>query len=182
MSNPFIGEIQAFPFTFATGGFNNAWLPCFGQVVPIQRFSPLFALIGTYYGGNGTTNFQLPNLSGSITNSQGDGPGLQPRIIGETMGSSTVSLVSTELPSHTHNLQLGSKTAANATPGPGAPATTVAIDPVFNGFVPPPANTTLAPNAVTFTGQNIPHDNMQPTQALIWCIAYAGVFPSFNNS
>ncbi|WP_315720097.1 MULTISPECIES: phage tail protein [unclassified Bradyrhizobium] len=182
MSDPFVGEIQAFPFTFATGGFNNAWLPCFGQVLPIQRFTPLFALIGTYYGGNGTTNFQLPNLSGSITNGQGDGPGLQPRVIGETMGSSTVSLLSTELPAHTHNLQLGSRGAANAAPGPGTPSTMTAIDPTFNGFVAPPANTTFSVNAVTLTGQNIPHDNMQPTQALIWCICYAGLFPSFNNS
>ncbi|CCD97792.1 tail fiber protein [Bradyrhizobium sp. STM 3809] len=182
MSDPFVGEIQAFPFTFATGGFNNAWLPCFGQLLPIQRYSPLFALIGTYYGGNGTTNFQLPNLSGCITNGQGNGPGLQPRVIGETMGSSTVSLMSAELPSHTHNLQLGSRGAENAAPGPGTAGTMVAIDPAFNGFVDPPANVNFAPNAVTATGQNIPHDNMQPTQALIWCICYAGVFPPFNNS
>ncbi|MGJ4996309.1 phage tail protein [Bradyrhizobium sp. HKCCYLS3077] len=182
MSDPFIGEIQAFPFTFAADGFNNAWLPCFGQLVPIQRFSPLFALIGTYYGGNGTSNFQLPNLSGSITNGQGDGPGLQPRVIGQTMGSSTVSLTTAELAGHTHVLQLGNKAAEGGALGPGTGNAIAAIDPAFNGFLPPPAQATLSPQAMTFTGQNIPHDNMQPTQALIWCIAYAGVFPSFNNS
>ncbi|MBY9027846.1 tail fiber protein, partial [Pseudomonas fluorescens] len=97
MADPYIGEIQAFPFTFAAQGFNQGWLPCFGQLLAIQRFTPLFALIGTAFGGNGTTNFQLPNLSGSITNSQGDGPGLQPRVIGESIGSPTVGLVVSEM-------------------------------------------------------------------------------------
>lgn len=182
MADPYIGEIQAFPFTFAAQGFNQGWLPCFGQLLPIQQFTPLFALIGTAFGGNGTTNFQLPNLSGCITNSQGDGPGLQPRVIGETIGSSTVNLAVGEMAAHTHGLQLGSKTAANAAPGPGTASNMAAIDPIFNGFVPLPSTTTLAPNAMTLTGQGLPHENMQPTQALIWCIAYAGIYPSFNNA
>lgn len=182
MSDPFIGEIQAFPFPFAAQGFNQAWLPCFGQLLPIQRFTPLFALIGTAFGGNGTSNFQLPNLSGCVTNSQGNGPGLQPRVIGESVGSPTVSLVVSEMAIHTHGLQMGSNTAANAVPGPGTASNMVAIDPIFNGFVAPPGNTILAPNAMALTGQGLPHDNTQPTQAIIWCIAYAGIFPSFNNS
>lgn len=103
-------------------------------------------------------------------------------MIGESIGSSTVGLVTSEMAMHTHGLQLGNKTAANAAPGPGTAANMVAIDPIFNGFVPLPSTTTLAPNAVTLTGQGLPHDNTQPTQALIWCIAYAGIFPSFNNS
>jgi microcystin-dependent protein len=123
MSDPYVGEIQAFPFAFAVGGFNNIWLPCFGQLVALQAFTPLYALIGTNYGGNGTTNFALPNLNGSV-----------------------------------------------------------ALNPAFNGFVDPPGNLTFSPNAVTLTGQGLPHDNMQPTQALIFCIASAGIFPSFNNS
>ncbi|WP_431203277.1 phage tail protein [Bradyrhizobium betae] len=182
MSDPFIGEIQAFPFPFATGGFNNAWLPCFGQLLALQGFTPLFALIGTYYGGNGTTNFALPNLNGAVTISQGSGPGLQPRIIGETVGSAQVSLTSANMAMHTHALQLGSSAAQNAAPGPGTGMNMVALNPSFNGFVAPPGELTLSANAVTMTGQGLPHDNMQPTEALIWCIAYAGIFPSFNNS
>jgi microcystin-dependent protein len=182
VSDPYIGEIQAFPFAFAAQGFNQVWLPCFGQLLPIQRFTPLFALIGTAFGGNGTTNFQLPNLSGSVTNGQGTGPGLQPRVIGESIGSSTVNLTYDEMAMHSHGLQMGSSNAANATPGPGVPSTMAAIDPIFNGFVAPPGTITLAPNAMTLTGQGLPHDNTQPTQAIIWCIAYAGIFPSFNNS
>jgi len=182
MSDPFIGEIQAFPFAFAVGGFNNAWLPCFGQLLAIQAFTPLFALIGTNYGGNGTTNFALPNLNGSVAISQGTGPGLQPRLIGEVVGSSQVSLIGDNMAVHTHTLQLGSNTAQNAAPGPGTGMNMVALNPVFNGFVDPPGNLTFSPNAVTFTGQGLPHENMQPTQALIYCIAYAGIFPSFGSS
>jgi len=179
MSSPYVGEIQAFTFPFATGGFNNAWLPCLGQIVPIQQFTPLFALIGTNYGGNGTTNFALPNLNGSVVISQGQGQGLQDRIIGEVVGSPTVNLTSSEMAIHTHALQLGAGNAQNAAPGPGTAQNMVALDPQFNGFIAPPGNLTLAPNAVTLTGQGLAHDNMQPTLAIIWCIAYAGIFPSF---
>ncbi|EJN14838.1 microcystin-dependent protein [Bradyrhizobium sp. YR681] len=180
MSDPFVGEIQAFPFAFAVGGFNQAWLPCGGQLMPIQRFTALYSLIGTYYGGNGTTNFALPNLNGSVAISQGQGPGLQNRLIGEIVGSAQVTLTGDNMARHSHVLQLGNKAAQGATAGPGTPGTTVAIDPGFNGFTAPPGTLTLAPNAVALTGQNLPHDNTQPTQAIVWCIAYAGIFPSFS--
>lgn len=180
MSDPYVGEIQAFPFYFATGGFNNVWLPCLGQLLALQQFTPLYALIGTSYGGNGTTNFALPNLNGAVAISQGQGPGLSNRVVGETIGSAQVSLTSDQMARHTHVLQLGSKAAQNAAPGPGTGLNMVALDPGFNGFVAPPGTTTLSPNAVTFTGQGLPHENMQPTQAIIWCIAYAGIFPSFS--
>lgn len=182
MSDPFVGEIQAFTFPFAVTGFNNAWLPCGGQLLPIQRYTPLYSLIGTYYGGNGTTNFALPNLNGSIAIGQGQGPGLQNYIVGETVGSPTVTLIGDNMARHTHALQLGSNSAQGATAGPGAAGTTVAIDPQFSGFVAPPGNLTLVTNAVTMTGQNQPHDNTQPTLAIVWCIAYAGIFPSFGMS
>lgn len=179
MSDPFIGEIQAFPFPWASGGFNQRWMACFGQILPIQRFTPLFSLIGTVYGGNGTTNFALPNLSGSVAMSQGQGRGLSLRDIGEVVGSSTVTLTSGEMANHTHGLQLGIKTATNATAGPGTSSNLTAIDPGFNGFAALPGNTVLSPNVIAPTGQGQPHDNMQPTQVLVWCIAYAGIFPSF---
>ena len=179
MSDQFVGEIQAFTFPFAVTGFNNAWLPCGGQLLSIQQYTALFALIGAYYGGNGTTNFALPNLNGSVAISQGQGPGLQTYVIGETVGSPTVTLIGDNMARHTHTLQLGDKTTQGGTAGPGTAGTTVAIDPKFNGFVAPPGNLTLVTNAVTLTGQNQPHDNMQPTQAIVWCIAFAGIFPTF---
>lgn len=180
MSEPFVGEIQAFPFPFASEGFNNAWLPCFGQIVPIQRFTALYSLIGTYYGGNGQSNFALPNLSGSVVMSQGQGQGLSQRDIGEVVGSQMVTLTADNMARHTHGLQLGIKSAQNATPGPGTSSNLTAIDPQFSGFLSLPGNTTLSPNALAPNGQGQPHDNSQPTQVLIWCIAYAGVFPSFS--
>ena len=180
--DPYIGEIQAFAFPFASGGFQNgAWLPCSGQTLPIQQFTALYALIGTNFGGNGTTNFQLPNLNGTIAISQGQGPGLTPRVIGEAIGSPTVTLTQPQMATHSHGLQLGSHTAAGATAGPGTASNTAAIDPFFNGFVAPPGNTTLANIAMSRTGGGQPHDNTQPTMALVYCIAVAGIFPSFNS-
>jgi ribosomal protein S18 acetylase RimI-like enzyme len=108
MSDPFIGEIQAFAFPFAVGGFQNGqWAACLGQILPINSNTPLFSLIGTTYGGNGTTTFGLPNLNGHIVTSQGQGPGLSDRLLGETWGETQVTLMSQQMASHTHALQLG---------------------------------------------------------------------------
>jgi microcystin-dependent protein len=180
VSDQFVGEIQAFPFQFALGGFSNAWMPCLGQLLPLQAYTPLFALIGTYYGGNGTSNFALPNLSGSVAISQGQGLGLSTRLIGEIVGSPTATLLSSEMASHTHALRLANKSTANAQAGPGTASNLMAIDPGMDGYAALSTNnTTLAPNAITMSGQGLSHDNMQPTQVLIWCIAYNGIFPSF---
>jgi microcystin-dependent protein len=181
MSDPYLGEIQAFAFPY-TGGFNNTWVPCFGQLLSIQQFSTLFSLLGITYGGNGTTNFGLPNLNGFITNGQGNGPGLQPRSMGDVLGSPTVTLNVQQMGSHAHGLQLGAKTATGAQLGPGAAGTSAAIDPVINGFVAPPTNVNLATNAITFTGQGQAHDNMQPYQAIVWYIATSGIYPSFGEA
>lgn len=174
MSDPFVGEIQAFAFGFSPVD----WLPCDGRLVPIRQYTALFSLIGTYYGGDGTTTFALPNLVGRVAVSQGQGPGLTPRLIGEEIGEPTVAIGQAEMPSHAHGLQLGSKAATNGTAGPTG-GSNVAIDPSFNGFVPPPANTTLSPTAIVATGGSQPHLNTQPTLAMIYCISTSGVFPSF---
>ena len=180
MASPYIGEIQAFPFSWAAQGFNQNWLPCQGQTLSVRQYTPLFALIGTYYGGDGTTNFQLPNMVGMVTNSQGTGPGLQPRDLGQSLGTATVNLTAPEMASHTHALQLGAAAAAGAAPGPGTASDMAAINPAFNGFVAPPSNTTLATNAMSMTGSGQPHHNNQPTHAIVWCIAISGIFPSFS--
>jgi microcystin-dependent protein len=181
VGSQYLGEIQAFAFPFATGGFNQSWLACAGQLLSIQQFAPLFSLIGTSYGGNGTTNFALPNLVGAVTNSQGTGPGLQPRIIGETLGSATVSLTTSTMASHTHGMQLGNATATGAAPGPGTASNMAAINPSNNGFVAPPSNTSFSQNAMSMTGSGQAHANNQPTQAIVWCIAVQGIFPSFSS-
>lgn len=181
MSDPFVGEIQAFAFPWASGGIAAAWLPCSGQVLQVSRYASLYSLIGSAFGGNGTTNFALPNLNGAVTNSQGTGPGLQPRVMGEQLGGSMASLSIDQMARHTHGLQLGSGGAQGAAPGPGGGAGMAVIDPAFTGVVAPPATTTLSGTAVTMTGQNLPHDNTQPTLAIVWCIAIAGIFPSFSS-
>lgn len=175
MSDPYIGEIQAFGFSFAPAG----WLPCYGQLLSIQQYSPLYSLIGTSFGGNGTTNFALPNLVGIVAMSQGHGPGLSNYFIGMPIGSETVNVMIAEMPAHSHTLQLGDKASANSTAAPTA-GTSVAIDPTFNGFLPPPADTPLAFSAMGSTGGSQAHPNNQPTLAMIYCIATVGQFPSFN--
>lgn len=174
MAEPFIGEIQAFGFGYAPIN----WMICNGASLSIQKYSALYSLIGTYYGGNGSTTFNLPNLVGFVAMGQGQGPGLTQRAIGEVVGQPTVSLSTPQLPSHAHAIQLGPNKTANATPGPSA-ASNVALDPNFNGFVAPPATTTFAPSAITMAGGSQPHPNAQPTLALVYCICVAGNFPSF---
>lgn len=176
MADPYLGEIQTFAF-----GFNPVnWLPCDGRLLSIQQYAPLYSLLGTYYGGNGTTNFGLPNLVGTVAMSQGQGLGLSMRFIGEQVGSNTENLTIPEMPMHRHVLQLAKSGASNATPGPTG-SSNVAMDPTFNGFVAPPANTTFSPNAVTMTGGSQAHPNTQPTLAMIYCICTSGVFPSFTS-
>jgi microcystin-dependent protein len=179
MAQPYLGEIQAFAINFASSGFNGngSWAPCFGQLLSVSQYSALYSLIGTTYGGNGIQNFGLPNLNGHIVASQGQGPGLSNRLLGETWGETQVNLQSQQMASHTHALQLGTGTGGTPTAQPSAGS--ALLNPGFNGFVNPPSNTTLATTAVSLTGGGQAHDNMQPTLAIVYCIALTGIFPTF---
>ncbi len=173
MSNPFVAEIRIFPFNFAPKG----WLQCNGQLLPISQYTAVFSLIGTYYGGNGTSNFGLPNMQGNYPMNQGQGPGLTQRVIGETGGEATVTLLSTEIPSHSHGV------ACAATEGTTSPS-----GAVFGGggrgkqpsyaAASVPASATMAPLAVGLTGGSQPHNNLPPFLTLNFCICIQGVFPS----
>lgn len=175
MSDPYLGEIQAFAFGF----YPKNWLPCDGRPMAIRQNTALYSLIGTYYGGDGTTTFLLPNLVDRVAMSQGQGPGLPSYTIGSAPGEMSVTLSTNEMPAHTHGLQLANQTADSTT----APSATsnVVINPGFNGFVPPPSTTTLSTNGVVPTGNSQPHPNAQPTLAMIYCICVSGIFPSFGN-
>lgn len=173
MSDPFIGEIQAFPYGYCPYG----WLPCDGRALPIRSNEALFSLIGVTYGGDGKNTFKLPNLIGRVVMSQGQGPALTKRTFGSTVGDETVTLTIDQMPAHQHDLQLGNRNAPNATPGPST-TSDVVIDPAFSGFVSPPANTELAPSMAP-TGTNAAHPNAQPTLALIYGIAVNGEYPNF---
>ena len=171
MSDPFVAEIRAFGFNFAPIN----WMLCNGQTLPISQYAVVFSLIGTYYGGNGTTNFQLPNLQGRTPMHWGTGfPSTW--YLGEPDGTASVALLTTQMPMHQHAVQVAEGGAVTGTPGSSVwlgesnPATT------YTNTGSP--NSTLAANAIGMTGGSQPHDNMQPFLTVNFCIAMAGVYPS----
>ena len=176
--NPYIGEIRLFGFTFAPLN----WALCNGQLLSIQQNTALFSILGTQYGGNGTTNFALPNLQALVPIGQGSGPGLTPFNPGSTGGEVTHTLIVNEMPAHSHGFQALANASANTTPAAGshiseghggARGTTFNI----NTYTTNPPGTTLNPAAVGLAGNGAAHDNMQPSLTLNWCIALVGIYP-----
>jgi microcystin-dependent protein len=169
MANPFVGEIRVFPFNFAPVG----WAMCSGQLLPISQNTALFSLLGTQFGGDGKSNFSLPNLQGSVPIHQGSGAGLTAREMGETGGAPTVTLTVSEIPEHSHGVTAAA-TGTNDDP----------LDAVFAGsqggnvYAPPGTMVKMSAAAVAQAGDNQPHNNMPPYLVLNFCIAIAGVFPS----
>jgi microcystin-dependent protein len=177
MTEPFIGEIQIFGFNFNPRG----WAFCNGATIAIQQNTALFALLGTQYGGNGQTTFQLPNFASRAGCEQGQGPGLSPRTIGEVFGVDTVTLTSNQIPQHTHTLTLFSQSDASkraASPSAGNALSTVGTTLPFTP--PGTANAQFAPSMIApSNGAGVPHANQQPYLGMNFCIALQGVFPSF---
>jgi microcystin-dependent protein len=170
--DPFVAEIRIFPFNFAPKG----WAFCNGQILPLSQNTALFSLLGTTYGGDGKSNFALPNLQGSAPMHPGQGPGLSLHDLGETGGSETVTLLGTEIASHSHSLMASTQPGEDPTPGPSeALARSVGASlyqSVTNANV-----VQLSPNTIAPTGGNQPHNNMQPYLTLNFCIALQGVYP-----
>ena len=171
MADPFVAEIRIFPFNFAPKG----WAWCDGQLLPLSQNTALFSLLGTTYGGNGKSNFALPDLQGRAPMHPGQGPGLSLHDLGETGGSETVTLLESEIPSHAHalrgsiddgDLKLPDPTRSLAKSGGGN-----AYDPTTTGLQ-AMSDSTLAP-----AGGDQPHNNMQPYLTFFFCIALQGVFP-----
>ncbi len=157
-------------------GFNFAplgWATCSGQILPISQYTAVFSLLGTYYGGNGQTNFALPNLAGSIPVDYGSGPGLTTRDLGETGGSTNVNLLYTEMPSHLHNIEGNSNPATTVNPAGALPSVTVR--PTYSA---PGGNEMFHTNAVVPAGSGNAHNNMQPTLFVNYVIALYGIFPA----
>jgi microcystin-dependent protein len=182
MADPFIAEIRAVGFNFAPRG----WFPCDGRLLPIAQYTPLFALLGTTYGGNGQTNFALPDLRGNAMISQGQGPGLSDYVLGEQIGTPNVTLLITEIPSHNHSATAQTEVGfadQHGTPVAGDQLSRFAPNPgVGLAFVPPPNAAPVFFNAqmVGVAGGSQPHSNTQPYLALLYCIAYEGIFPARN--
>lgn len=180
MSEPFLGEVRLLPYTFPPKG----WALCNGQILPIASNSALFSIIGTMYGGNGTTNFALPNLPGCVVVGAGAGPGLQNWVPGMSEGSDTVTLIATEMPAHNHTLSgldvVGTTgtPSANAYLGQDRRGGTGNVD-----FLAPSAttvDTSMDPQALSVSGGSQAHENRQPFLALNFCIAMQGIFPPRN--
>jgi len=180
MADPFVAEIRIFPFNFAPKG----WAFCNGQLLPISQNTALFSLLGTTYGGDGKSTFALPNLQGSIPvhAGQGQGPGLSQYFPGESGGTPTVSLLTTEIPSHSHGVNADTGAANSPSPQgnvykegqiPGTPVTAIAS---YNTSIAPLV--ALNPLTVGPGGGGQPHNNMMPTLVLNFCIALQGVFPA----
>lgn len=175
--DPFFGEIRLFGFDYPPQG----WLPCNGQLLSIQQYSTLYALLGVTYGGNGSTNFALPNFNGRAPMSQGQGTGLSPRAIGESFGSEAVTLLTQQMPAHDHPLTASSQTTPakrSATPANGSVITNAIKTSAFLKTDQP--NTMLSPVAVSVQGGSQPHENRQPYLALNFCICIEGIFPDFD--
>ncbi len=166
-TTPFVGEIRIWATNFAPLG----WAFCNGQLLPISQNTALFSILGTTYGGNGTSNFALPTLQGAAPVQQGQGPGLTLRDLGQAGGEATVTLLASELPAHTHAAKAVAATGNLL--GPAGRATAE----VRGGAYADAANTTMSADALSPYGGGQPHNNLPPYLVLNFCIAMQGIFP-----
>lgn len=170
MSEPFIAEIRIFAGTFAPLG----WAFCNGQLLPIAQNTALFSLIGTTYGGDGRSTTALPNMAGRAAMHPGRGPGLTARRLGERGGTETVSLSTSQMPSHSHSLLVSSIRADET-----APSQNVTLGRASSlAYAGGQANSTMSDQTVSTAGGDQPHNNMQPLLAMNFIIALRGLYPS----
>jgi len=173
MADPFVAEIRIFPFNFAPKG----WATCDGQLLPLSQNTALFSLLGTTYGGDGKSNFALPNMAGNAPMHPGQGPGLSLHDLGETGGSETVTLLESEIPAHAHFMRAHNGDQADhqnpdASTSLAQSANGSAYQSTANSNLTQLANQILSP-----AGGDQPHNNLQPYLTLNFCIALQGVFP-----
>jgi microcystin-dependent protein len=173
MAQPYVGEIRMFAGNFAPVG----WMFCEGQQLPISENETLFQLIGTTYGGDGESTFNLPDLRGRIPLHQGQGPGLANYVLAEVGGVEEVTLTINQIPAHSHPLTATNDTATQTNPGGQVPArfSQANIDPYLEST---PPNVNLAATAITPVGGSQPHTNFQPYLCVNFIISLFGIFPS----
>ena len=171
MADPFLAEIRIFPFNFAPRG----WASCDGQILPISQNTALFSLLGTTYGGDGKATFALPNLNGRSPLGAGQGHGLAEYPLGNAGGSDTVTLLTSEIPHHTHQVRSEDRVGDTDNPAQaGALAQSSIRAPAYASA----RNGLMAPTAAAVAGGSMPHNNMPPYLVLGFHIALQGVFPS----
>jgi microcystin-dependent protein len=167
VAEPFLGMIVIFGGNFAPAH----WAMCNGQLMAINQNTALFSLLGTQYGGNGTTNFALPDLRGRVPLHFGQGPGLSSYTEGQIGGVESVALSAAQLPAHTHSQPATSGDETTNRPNNAVPARGGIYGANPDGSV-------LA--ATTSVGNNQPHENRQPFLVINYIIALAGIFPARN--
>lgn len=190
-TEPYLGTICTFGFNFCPRGY----LPAQGQLLPISQYTALFSLYGTTYGGNGQTNFALPDLRGRAAVGAGQGPGLDGIVLGQTGGAQQVTLNQGQLPSHTHSattnvsvtstLKGSSGPGNNTSPAGNILATSSTRDTLYSNAAPNAnlsanavANSASATTAIGAAGSNQPVPTLPPYLGLTYCVATEGIFPS----
>jgi len=177
-SQPILGTIFIFAGNFAPRGYQL----CQGQLLPIAQYAALFSILGTTYGGNGTTNFQLPDLRGRSPIGQGTGLGLSPVDLGEVAGNQNVSILTVNMPQHNHLINVS--TASGTQPSPQNNFIALEIDSQggngtgFNSSA--TTGATMAPTSIGVTGQSQPLNVQNPYLGINYIIAMVGIFPSRN--
>lgn len=176
MSSPFVAEVRPWACNFAPRG----WAFCAGQILSIQQYTAVFSLIGTYYGGNGTSNFQLPDLRSRVPMKFGTDRTGTVYNLGEVGGEEQININSQQMPVHTHTF---SGSGATGIYSKAATGSALATSQTGQAYYAASNSSLTAINVGTvsiYNGGNQPHTNIQPYQAINWCIALAGIYPSRN--
>jgi microcystin-dependent protein len=179
-SQPYLGAIFIFAGNFAPSGYQL----CQGQLLPISQYTALFSILGTTYGGNGTTNFALPDLRGRAPIGQGTGPGLSPVLLGQVGGSQNVSILQSNMPAHNHTVAVSAPVGGAGQSGPQNNYLAGTNDgagnpyPTYNATS--TAGATLAAASVSIAGQGLPLSVESPYLGINYIIAMVGIFPSRN--
>ncbi len=174
MSDEFLGEIRIFACNFAPYG----WALCNGQLLPLSQNTALFSLLGTNYGGNGQSNFALPDFQEMAPMHWGQGVGLTERVIGETGGVDTLSLLQSEIPVHSHPVIVNEDSGNTSVAAGGLWAEAQRGRAAGRMYAPLNASpVTMSPQAAGVSGGGMPHNNMPPYLVLNFCIAMQGIYP-----
>jgi microcystin-dependent protein len=176
VSNPYVGEIRIFAGNFPP----KNWALCNGQLLAISQNTALFSILGTTYGGNGTSNFALPNLQSRVPLHPGQGPGLSLYDLGEQGGVESVSLPQSQIPSHSHLINCNNATTqgghgTKSDPAGNFPATQSAGSGIYETTS--TSGATMSPLVTTPIGNGLPHENRQPYLTMNFIICMQGVFP-----
>jgi microcystin-dependent protein len=174
MSTPYIGEIRMFAGNFAPRG----WMLCNGQTLPISQYTALFSILGTTYGGNGVSTFQLPNLQGRVPIHAGTSMLGSSYILGEASGAENVFLTQAQMPQHTHVLNAVNGGGNQASPAGNFPA--IESTGTSLNFSSGPANAPMAGTVLSVAGGSTPVNVVQPFLVVTFIIAIQGIFPSRN--